>query len=68
MTRLMLMTFFGEQRWRELRRDGHEYHPHEAPTVMTMPMIVLAVGSVGRRLHCSRQGCRSTGWRRRWVS
>ena len=47
MTRLMLMTFFGEQRWRELRSaDGHEYHPHESPTVMTIPMIVLAVGSV----------------------
>jgi len=41
MTRLMLMTFFGEKRW----RDG--VHPHESPKVMTWPMIVLAVGSVG---------------------
>jgi NADH-quinone oxidoreductase subunit L len=47
MTRLMLMTFFGEQRWRELRTtEGHEYHPHESPPVMTAPMIVLAIGSV----------------------
>jgi NADH-quinone oxidoreductase subunit L len=47
MTRLMLMTFFGEQRWRELRtEDGQEYHPHESPTTMTVPMIVLAFGSV----------------------
>jgi NADH-quinone oxidoreductase subunit L len=47
MTRLVLMTFFGEQRWRELSsEDGHEYHPHEAPTVMTLPMILLAIGSV----------------------
>jgi NADH-quinone oxidoreductase subunit L len=47
MTRLMLMTFFGEQRWRELRTgNGEEYHPHESPQVMTAPMIVLAFGSV----------------------
>jgi NADH-quinone oxidoreductase subunit L len=58
MTRLMLMTFFGEQRWRELRTpstldpasgssgEGEEYHPHESPQVMTVPMIVLAFGSV----------------------
>src|SRR3712207_3591630 len=41
MTRLMLMTFFGRARW----EDG--VHPHESPTVMTAPMIVLAFGSVG---------------------
>jgi NADH-quinone oxidoreductase subunit L len=40
MTRLMIMTFFGEKRW---ARDAH---PHEAPSVMTIPMILLAVGSV----------------------
>ncbi|KUI24799.1 NADH:ubiquinone oxidoreductase subunit L [Mycobacterium sp. IS-1742] len=40
MTRVMLMTFFGEKRW----ADG--VHPHEAPAVMTAPMILLAVGSV----------------------
>ena len=41
MTRVMLMTFFGEKRWAETA------HPHEAPAVMTWPMILLAVGSVG---------------------
>ncbi|MFL4493701.1 NADH-quinone oxidoreductase subunit L [Streptomyces sp. VTCC 41912] len=41
MTRVMLMTFFGEKRW-----DPKEVHPHESPKVMTIPMIVLAVGSV----------------------
>jgi NADH-quinone oxidoreductase subunit L len=47
MTRLTLMTFFGERRWERLQsEDGHDYHPHESPTVMTAPMIVLAVGSV----------------------
>lgn len=40
MTRVMLMTFFGEKRWAE------HAHPHEAPAVMTGPMILLAVGSV----------------------
>jgi NADH-quinone oxidoreductase subunit L len=48
MTRLVLMTFFGKERWRELKNtEGHDYHPHEAPAVMTIPMIILAVGSVG---------------------
>ncbi|MGH3565829.1 MAG: NADH-quinone oxidoreductase subunit L [Pseudonocardia sp.] len=47
MTRLMFMTFFGEQRWKDLRtEDGSEYHPHESPVSMTAPMILLAVGSV----------------------
>jgi NADH-quinone oxidoreductase subunit L len=41
MTRVMLMTFFGEERW------APEAHPHEAPKVMTWPMILLAIGSVG---------------------
>jgi NADH-quinone oxidoreductase subunit L len=40
MTRLMAMTFFGERRW----RDG--VHPHESPSTMTIPMIILAFGSV----------------------
>ncbi len=40
MTRVMLMTFFGEKRWAE------DAHPHESPAVMTWPMILLAVGSV----------------------
>jgi NADH-quinone oxidoreductase subunit L len=45
MTRVMLMTFFGEKRWVS-SPDGHEPHPHEAPKTMTVPMILLAVGSV----------------------
>jgi NADH-quinone oxidoreductase subunit L len=40
MTRVMLMTFFGEKRW------APGTHPHEAPAVMAWPMILLAVGSV----------------------
>jgi NADH-quinone oxidoreductase subunit L len=41
MTRMMLMTWFGSKRW-----DEHA-HPHESPAVMTWPMIVLAIGSIG---------------------
>ncbi|MBO8201513.1 NADH-quinone oxidoreductase subunit L [Streptomyces smyrnaeus] len=62
MTRVMLMTFFGEERWRkaatpspdrpdvepaaETRGEHAEPHPHESPKIMTIPMIVLAFGSV----------------------
>ena len=48
MTRLVLMTFFGERRWQDLRtEDGAEYHPHESPPVMWLPMVLLAAGSAG---------------------
>ncbi len=40
MTRLMFMTFAGQRRWEE------NAHPHEAPPVMTVPMVLLAVGSI----------------------
>ncbi|GGZ15860.1 NADH-quinone oxidoreductase subunit L [Streptomyces poonensis] len=62
MTRVMLMTFFGEERWRSRptaspdqpdvepaaeHQGAHaEPHPHESPRSMTIPMIVLAFGSV----------------------
>ena len=45
MTRVMLLTFFGEKRW----HDGTHApapHPHESPRVMTGPMILIALGSV----------------------
>ncbi|WP_029117981.1 NADH-quinone oxidoreductase subunit L [Mycobacterium sp. URHB0044] len=45
MTRVMLMTFFGEKRWHD-GTTGAEPHPHEAPKVMTWPMVLLALGSV----------------------
>ena len=41
MTRVMLLTFFGERRWKP------DTHPHESPASMTLPMVVLAFGSVG---------------------
>ena len=45
MTRVMLLTFFGNKRW----HDGTHApapHPHESPRVMTGPMILIALGSV----------------------
>ena len=36
MTRLLVLTFLGKPRW------GDEVHPHESPTSMTIPLIVLA--------------------------
>src|ERR1700712_5673713 len=55
MTRLMLMTFFGRARWRE------GVHPHESPTVMTAPMVVLAFGSLGAAFLLV-QACPLSGW------
>jgi NADH-quinone oxidoreductase subunit L len=39
MTRLFFMTFHGERRWTE------DVHPHESSLIMTVPLMVLAVGS-----------------------
>ena len=58
MTRMMLMTWYGKRRWEssQVSAEPHEAteaehapgpHPHESPPVMTWPMIVLAIGSVG---------------------
>ncbi|NKQ54350.1 NADH-quinone oxidoreductase subunit L [Amycolatopsis sp. K13G38] len=41
MTRVVLMTFFGERRW------AAGVHPHEPPPTMLVPMGVLALGSAG---------------------
>ena len=41
MTRLFVLTFHGPKRW----TDDIE-HPHESPPVMTIPLVLLAVGSL----------------------
>ncbi|SED59468.1 NADH-quinone oxidoreductase subunit L [Ruania alba] len=48
MSRLFFMTFHGKARWNDGENDrpGPVQHPHESPLLMTVPMIVLAVGSV----------------------
>ncbi|UKD53833.1 NADH-quinone oxidoreductase subunit L [Amycolatopsis sp. FU40] len=48
MTRLMMMTFFGKERWKDIKSsDGRDFHPHESKPIMWVPMAILAVGSVG---------------------
>jgi len=55
MTRLMLMTFFGDKRW----LDG--VHPHEAPAVMWIPLVLLALGSIAG-------GMLLNGWIGTWLA
>jgi NADH-quinone oxidoreductase subunit L len=62
MSRVMMMTWYGKRRWESDAQSGEphetteplageaghqEFHPHESPAVMTWPLILLAVGSVG---------------------
>jgi proton-translocating NADH-quinone oxidoreductase, chain L len=41
MTRLFVLTFHGPKRWTE-----DIDHPHESPPIMTVPLILLGIGSV----------------------
>jgi NADH-quinone oxidoreductase subunit L len=51
MTRMMVMTFWGEERFKEPQSGHHAEHqdhqgpiePHESPWIMTVPLVVLAV-------------------------
>jgi len=54
MTRMMVMTFWGSERFREVHEDNdataqfsddahHAHEPHESPWLMTAPLIVLAI-------------------------
>jgi NADH-quinone oxidoreductase subunit L len=52
MSRLFFMTFHGVRRWDDgsgmvpgAEATGPVQHPHEAPRLMTWPMLVLAAGS-----------------------
>jgi NADH-quinone oxidoreductase subunit L len=58
MTRVMLMTWFGSARWETdgvlggagahpASAEPHIPHPHESTLTMTIPMILLAIGSIG---------------------
>jgi NADH-quinone oxidoreductase subunit L len=41
MSRLFFLTFHGRKRW------PAEAHPHESPALMTVPMWILSIGSLG---------------------
>ncbi|MFZ9628671.1 MAG: NADH-quinone oxidoreductase subunit L [Ilumatobacteraceae bacterium] len=49
MTRQVIMVFFGEAKWHDAH-DEHgahgDFHPHESPRVMLLPLVVLAALSV----------------------
>ena len=45
MSRLFFMTFHGKRRWSDSGPGAQ--HPHESPLLMTVPMMVLALGSAG---------------------
>lgn len=40
MTRVVILTFFGNERW------GHKDEPHESPALMLIPISLLSIGSV----------------------
>ena len=40
MTRVVIMTFYGDARWES------DAHPHESPRSMTVPMGLLSIGSI----------------------
>ena len=45
MSRLFFMTFHGKARW-TTEAEGSPVHPHESGALMTVPMIILAIGAV----------------------
>jgi len=62
MTRLLILVFLGKPRYEDLKsEDGRDYHPHESGATMTIPMIILAVGSVGIGAFLAL-GDRLAGW------
>ena len=40
MTRVFILTFTGKSRWDD------EAHPHESPSLMWIPMVILSIGSI----------------------
>ncbi len=45
MTRQMAYVFFGKNRL-PAKEDGSAQHPHESPSIMTIPLMILAGGAV----------------------
>lgn len=60
MSRLFFMVFHGKARW-TTEAEGAPVHPHESGPLMTVPMIILAVGAVALGGLLSIGGA-FTGW------
>ena len=59
MTRLTCLTFEGKERF-----DHHKVHPHEAPLLMTVPLMILALLSViGGMI-----GLPGNSWLKEWLT
>jgi NADH-quinone oxidoreductase subunit L len=63
MTRMMLYTFHGPNR----TGDAERGHLHEAPWVMTGPLVVLAVGAALGGLLNLPEVLPGNGWLHRWL-
>ena len=50
MTRVFVLTFMGSKRWDD------KAHPHESPSLMWIPMVLLSVGSVASGFLLSKGG------------
>ena len=48
MTRVVILTFFGNERW------GHKDEPHESPALMLIPIGLLSIGSIASGYILSR--------------
>ncbi|OGU04705.1 MAG: NADH-quinone oxidoreductase subunit L [Gemmatimonadetes bacterium RBG_16_66_8] len=63
MTRMMLYTFHGPNRTGERERE----HLHEAPWIMTGPLVVLGVGSVAAGVLNLPHVLPAAGWLEHWL-
>src|SRR3989338_7518805 len=63
MTRMMLYTFHGPNRTGEQERG----HLHEAPWIMTGPLVALAVGSVAAGVLNLPHVLPAAGWLDHWL-
>jgi NADH-quinone oxidoreductase subunit L len=60
MGRWFILVFLGDARW-----DPDQVHPHEAPSTMAVPLVLLAVGSaVGGLINIDPK----TGWLHGWLA
>jgi len=64
MGRWWILIFLGPARWQAVAHPSHtELHPHESPPSMTLPLVVLAIGSAaGGLLNLNAESGFLHGW------